>query len=213
MQLQSKSIANWFVLSGVLAGVFYSLHVVLGQLAYPGYDWMRQAVSDLTASGSDSRVIASAFSFLYGVFSCVSCVVLCILVSGKFNSVFRVGIYFYTAMNFVSFIGYTLFPLSGSGFQGQFQDVMHFYVVTLGVVILSIASLIMIGVGGFRNNGPRSVGAFSFIVLTTMFVGSIGMGIVPSELFGLFERFSVFGVVLFTAILGVFGFSVNITVK
>lgn len=211
MSLSEKSISNWFVLGGFLSGIFYLLHVIFGQLMYPGYDWMKQAVSDLTAVRSPSREIASAFSFLYGLFSCLSCTVLCVLISGKFNRPFRVGIYLYTAMNVMSFVGYTLFPLSDSGYQGQFQDIIHLYVVTVGVVLLSIASLVMIGIGGFRKYGYRPLGIISTIVLSSMFIGSIGMGLVPKELFGLFERFSVFGVVVFTSALGLFGFSLKHT--
>lgn len=201
-----RDMGNWFVLSGVAAGLFYFLHVLLGQLAYPGYDWLRQAVSDLTAADSPARGVASAFSFLYGLFSCVACTVLCLVLAGKTNLLFRLGVYLYAIMNFVSFAGYTLFPLSGSGFQGQFQDIMHLYVVTLGVVLCSIASLVLMGLGGFRPDGPRAVGALAFLALLAMCAGSIGMGAAPKELFGLFERFSVFSVVAFTTVLGIFGF-------
>jgi len=38
------------------------------------------------------------------------------------------------------------------------------------------------------------------------FFGSIGMGIVSKEFFGLFERISVFSIVVFTFTLGIFGF-------
>jgi hypothetical protein len=209
MENDHRTTGNWFALTGLLAGVFYLLHVVLGQLTYPGYDWMRQAVSDLTAGDSPSREIASSFSFLYGFLSCVSCSVLCVIIAGKYNRTFRTGIYLYTAMNFFSFVGYTLFPLTSRGFQGTFQDIMHFYVVTLGVVLLSISSLATIGVSGFRAKGNKKIGLFSLVVLTFMFLGSIGIGMVPKEFFGLFERFSIFGVVIFTSVLGVFGFSVK----
>jgi hypothetical protein len=40
-----------------------------------------------------------------------------------------------------------------------------------------------------------------------MFFGSLGTGIAPKEYFGVFERFSVFSVVIYTAFLGLFGFT------
>jgi hypothetical protein len=39
-----------------------------------------------------------------------------------------------------------------------------------------------------------------------MFVGAVGSGNVPKEIFGIFERFSTYSAVVFTAILGIYGF-------
>ena len=61
-------------------------------------------------------------------------------------------------------------------------------------------------VGGFRKNGPKVVGIVAITALLCMFFGSIGMGIVSKEFFGLFERISVFSIVVFTFTLGIFGF-------
>lgn len=112
-------------------------------------------------------------------------------------------------MNWVSSIGYTLFPLSGKGFQGAFQDIMHLYVVTISVVLLSIVSLILIFIGGRRNKATKLIAILGLIALLSMFLGSIGTGISPKEYFGVFERFSVFSVVIYTALLGLFGYTYN----
>jgi hypothetical protein len=182
------------------------MHVYFGQSAYPGYSWLGQAVSDLTAIDSPAYLVASRFSSIYGLLSCVCCLMVCLLVRGRLNKPTRVGVYLYTAMNFVSTIGYTLFPLSGKGYRGEFQDFMHLYVVTMAVVLLSILSLLLILIGGFRQGGNRALGILGGLALASMFFGSIGMGAFGKEYFGLLERFSVFSVVVFTGILGVFGF-------
>lgn len=39
-----------------------------------------------------------------------------------------------------------------------------------------------------------------------MFVGAVGSGNVPKEIFGIFERFSTYSAVVFTGVLGAFGF-------
>lgn len=135
-------------LSGVVAAVFYFLHVYYGMRDYPGYSSLAQAVSDLTAVDAPSYVVASRLSALYSMFSVIGCTFVYLIVSSKTNKTFRIGIGLYTIMNWVSAVGYTLFPLSGREFQGTFQDVMHFYVVTPTVVLLSIVSLVLISVGG-----------------------------------------------------------------
>lgn len=194
-------------LSGVLAAVFYFLHVYYGIQNYPNYSSMSQAVSDLTATDAPSFVIASRFSALYSMFAVLGCTFLCLIVTDQINKTFRLGIYLYTIMNWVSSIGYTLFPLSGKGYQGTFQDIMHFYVVTIAVVLLSIVSLILIFIGGRRNKETKAIAILGLVALLLMFLGSIGTGVAPKEYFGVLERFSVFSVVIYTALLGLFGYT------
>ena len=193
-------------LSGVVAAVFYSLHVYLGIQNYPGYSSLSQAVSDLTAIDAPSYIIASRFSALYSMFSVLGCIFVYLIVSSHANKTFRLGVGLYAIMISVSAVGYALFPLSGQGFQGTFQDIMHFYVVTIAVVLLSIASLISISIGGWRNRETKAMAVLALVALVSMFVGSIGIGLAPKEYFGVLERFSVYSVVVYTALLGLFGF-------
>jgi len=205
--MYSTKLVRLLSLSGVVAAVFYFLHVYVGIQNYPNYNSLSQAVSDLTAIDAPSFVIASRFSSLYSLFAVLGCTFLCLLVSNQINKTFRLGIYLYTIMNWVSSVGYTLFPLSGKGFQGSFQDIMHLYVVTTTVVLLSIVSLILIFIGGRQNKETKVIAILGLIALLSMFLGSIGTGIAPKEYFGVFERFSVFSVVIYTALLGLFGYT------
>jgi len=136
----------------------------------------------------------------------VSATLVCIFVSGRLNKTTRVGIYLFALMNWVSAVGYTMFPLSTSGFAQTFQDIMHLYVVTSSVVVLSISSLGLLMVGGYRKKYYPSLAIWATVALTMMLVGAIGTGTAPQELFGIFERFSVFSAVGFNAILGVYLF-------
>jgi hypothetical protein len=76
--------------------------------------------------------------------------------------------------------------------------------VTAAVVLLSIVSLLLIIIAGFRKTGIRSLGVWACIALAMMFIGAIGQGIVPKEYFGIVERFSVFAAVGFNAVLGIY---------
>jgi hypothetical membrane protein len=204
---ERRSLENWLSLSGPLAAVFYFLHVFYGTRLYPGYEWARQAVSDLTAADAPSYMVASKYAAVYGTLACLCCTVACLLIRDAERKALRIGVYSYAAMNWVSYLGYTFFPLSSAGYAGTFQDVMHFYVVTISVVALSILSLSLIIVGGFRSRTDKYLPTAAALALASMFVGSIGMGAAPGRLFGLMERFSVFSVVLFTGVLGAYGFA------
>lgn len=202
-----RTLIHFLCLSGIVALVFYLLHDVIGGMLYPGYDRSSQAVSDLTAISAPSYVVASGLASIYGLFSGLSSALVCIVVQGKGSKTLRLGIYLFAIMNWVSAVGYSLFPLSASGYAGTFQDVMHVYVVTVAVVLLSVISLALIIIGGLRGGARhRSLAAWAIMALTGMVIGGAGTGIVPAAYFGIVERFSTYGAVAFTAVLGVYGF-------
>jgi hypothetical protein len=99
--------------------------------------------------------------------------------------------------------------LSGSGYAGTFQDIMHI-VVTVFVVLLSIASMILITVGCLRSKAHKQFGIFTVSVLAIMALGSIATDVVPVGYFGVAERLSVYSVVIYSAALSLFTFSHSI---
>ena len=203
-----KRLINWFGLTGIIALISYTAAVIISPKAYPGYNWMAQAVSDLSAENAPSRMLWDQIAALYGTCSVVCATCVSIFVSDRKIStkLFRVGIYLFTAMNWVSGVGYKMFPLADSGKEiASFQEVMHI-VVTAAVVLLSIVSLVCLIIAGFQKDGIRRIGIRAVIALVMMFIGSVGTGIVPPEYFGIVERFSVFAAVGFNAVLGWFLF-------
>ncbi len=201
-----RTLINWLGLLGVVSLISCTAAVIFAPLAYPGYKWMEQAVSDLSASNSPSKLLWDQLSSLYTVGGMVSIMMVCVFIQGKLNKTLRTGIYLFAAMNWVSSIGYAMFPLSESGNAGTFQDIMHIYVVTVPVVLLSIISLVTIMVGGYRDKQYRSIAVWATIALSLMFAGAIGTGVVPKEYFGIAERFSVFAATGFNAVLGIYLF-------
>ena len=204
--MKKRKLINWLCLTGIISLIFYILHDVLGSINYSGYNWTRHAVSDLTATDSPVYSISHSLSLVYGVFSCLCSLLVCILVKNEEKKTFRLGVYLFTTMNFISAIGYSLFPLSSKGYDGSFQSFMHVYVITILVVLLSIVSLILISVGSFKSK-KKLLGTFSLIALLLMFLGAVGSANVPKSIFGIFERFSTYSAVVFTAILGIYGFN------
>lgn len=200
--LQKRTLIHWLGLLGIASLVSYLLAVVFSPSAYPGYNWMAQAVSDLSALDAPSRQLWLKLSCFYGIGAVVSLTVCCIYIQNRLNKLLRAGIYLFTVMNWVSNLGYTMFPLSTSGYAGTFQDIMHAYVVTTTVVGLSIVSLVLIMIGGYKERKYRSLAIFATIALCAMFIGAIGTGTLPTAYFGVAERFSVFAAAGFTAVLG-----------
>lgn len=201
---KDKMIGLIAMVSSVLCVLFYLLHDVIGAMNYPGYDFMRQAVSDLTATDAPSFAVASGYSAVYGIFSCICCVMMFLLAMGQKKGI-RIGIVLFLAMSFVSAIGYSLFPLTSSGYDGSIQSMIHVYVLTVLVVLLSIASLISLAYFGFKD-GQKMLGIVSVVCLLCMMFGAIGSSALSPDIFGLVERFSTYSAVVFTGFLGVYGY-------
>ena len=98
-----------------------------------------------------------------------------------------------------------MFPLSSSGFDVTIQTIIHMYIITALVVILSIISLILIVIGALKEK-HKVLGVLAILSLVLMFIGAVGSGIVPRKYFGVIERFSTYSAVIFTGILGIYGF-------
>ena len=204
----NKKLINWLGLVGILSLVSYAAAVIFSPLAYPGYDWMSQAVSDLSADNAPSRLLWNELSAFYSVggLVCITCVVIYVSENKTATRLFRIGIYLFAIMNLISHVGYKAFPLANSGKEiASFQEIMHM-VVTAAVVPLSIVSLVLLIIAGFKEKQVKGVGIWAIVALAMMFIGAIGTGAVPPEYFGIVERFSVFAAVGFNAVLGCYLF-------
>ena len=197
-----KTLLQRLGLLGVVSFLSYTAAVVFAPLAYPEYNWMAQAVSDLSASNAPSLALWNQLSALYNVCEVVCVTVVCIGIQGRKTKLLRSGIYLFAVMEWISAVGYRMFPLSDSGYAGAFQDVMHMAVTAL-VVLLSIVSLVIIIVAGVKSKSCRSYGVCAAVALAMMLVGAVGMKIVPAAYFGVVERFSVFAATGFNAALGI----------
>ena len=197
-----KSLLQRLGLLGVVSFLSYTAAVVFAPLAYPGYNWMAQAVSDLSAANAPSLALWNQLSALYNVCEVVCVTVVCIGIQGRKTKLLRSGIYLFAVMEWISAVGYRMFPLSDSGYAGAFQDVMHMAVTAL-VVLLSIVSLVIVIVAGAKSKSCRSYGVCAAVALAMMLVGAMGLKIVPAAYFGVVERFSVFAATGFNAALGI----------
>lgn len=206
---KKKKLINWVGLLGILALLSYLAALIFSPLDFPGYNWMEQAASDLSADSAPSRHLWDQLSALYesGSVVCATCIAIYVSEKKISTKVFRIGIYLFTIMNWISKVGYQMFALSDSGKDiAGFQEVMHM-VVTVFVVLLSIVSLIMLIVSGVKYMEARGPGIWAAIALAMMFMGPIGMAAFPSEYFGIFERFSTVAAVGYNAVLGAYLFT------
>lgn len=196
-----KTLTQKLGLLGLVSLLSYTAAVVFSPLAYPGYDWMAQAVSDLSAANAPSLALWNRLSALYNVCEVLCVMIVCVGMQGRKTRLLRTGIALFAAMEWVSAVGYRMFPLSDSGYAGAFQDQMHMIITAL-VVGLSVVSLMVIMIAGIRDRGCRSYGVCAAVALGMMLGGAVGMNLVPAAHFGVVERLSVFAATGFNAALG-----------
>lgn len=197
-----KSLLQKLGLLGVVSLLSYTSAVVFSPSAYPGYNWMSQAVSDLSAANAPSLALWNRLSSFYNICEVLCATLVCIGIQGRKSKLLRVGVYTFAVMEWISAVGFRMFPLSDSGYAGTFQDKMHLIITGL-VVVLSIASLAVVIIAGARDKSSRSYGVCAGIALGMMLVGALGMKLVPTEYFGIVERFSAFAATGFNAALGI----------
>ena len=202
ISVKKKNFLNYCGLLEIVALLSYTVAVVFSPLDYPGYNWMAQAVSDLSAANAPSLRLWNQLSSLYNISILICAMMVCAGIQGKGSRLLRSGIYLFTAMEWISAAGFSMFPLSDSGYAGTFQDKMHI-LSTILVVLLSIVSLVILIIAGVKRKEYRSFGVFAGIALGMMLVGALGMNIVPEEYFGVVERLSVFAAVGYNAVLGI----------
>lgn len=203
----NRQMRTLVLICGVLSVITYLLHDIIGAANYPGYVWTKQAVSDLTATDAPSFAVASGIVTVHKILTCVCYAYLCLLIRNE-RRVLRIGIILFAIMHGISAVGYALFPLTGSGYDGTAQSFIHVYVLTALVVSLSVISLILIAIGSFKGK-HRLLGTLALVALAAMFVGAVGSQNAPKEYFGVLERFSTYSATVYTGVLAVYGYTKN----
>lgn len=72
-----RDFINYCGLLGIVAFLSYTAAVVFSPLAYPGYNWMAQAVSDLSAANAPSLRLWNQLSSLYNMSTLVCAMMVC----------------------------------------------------------------------------------------------------------------------------------------
>ena len=98
------------------------------------------AVSDLCAEGAPSEELASQLNALFGPCALVSVMAVCVGITGCKVRSLKMGIYCFTAMEWVCNVGYEMFSWVSGAASTEPQNVMHF-IVTILIVALSLAFL------------------------------------------------------------------------
>ena len=192
--MEKRSIWQWLGLTGAVSAVVYAAHVVLGGLLWEGYSHITQTISELTADGAPSAELLRVFTTVYGILALVfaGCLVFALRGLGAKRAAV-VGAVLLLVMEFASLVGYGLFPLRG-GTEMDPENMGHL-IVTGIVVLCTISSVLIMGIGLVKTPGFKALGVFTLICAAIIIVsGGITPVAIANELpiGGLIERINIF---------------------
>lgn len=183
---------------GMLGVVFYFVHIICGELLWKAYNPITTDISSLTADGAPNAGLLRIFTLLYAICTVLFAAGMVVQAFKKHRTLLRTGFLVFFVMELASGVGYNLFPLTANETQLNFQNSMHI-IVTAVVVVTTILSAFLIGLGYLRQEKAKRIGTFVLImaILITVFgsLNSLGMA---WHVLGLTERLCIYSLQIMT---------------
>jgi hypothetical membrane protein len=185
-------VSDFLMLSGMLAVVFYILHVVLGGAKWKGYSHLHQPISDLTATCAPNRTLMLTLTTMYGLLALLFAVSFTILKNGEHNPLVLWGGISFILLHIVSVL-YPLFPQDLPGTKATLKGRMHVYITAI-IVPFTILTPFLMGFGFISELQWHTFGIYSIItgILILIFGGTTAVFFVKKlPYFGLVERLNI----------------------
>lgn len=182
--------------TGLLAVAFYLAHVVAGRIVWRDYNPFSQPISDLTAETAISRATATKFLYGYDLFNLLFCATLLLFFARVvlINKTFYTGLIIKAGAEFLSTVGYKLFPLADTEWASGWQNMIH-YGITAVIVLSYISLSLLLTIGLARTGRYRKMTIF-LMVFSFVFIVSGLLTVLAAQRWvawvGLFERVNLY---------------------
>jgi hypothetical protein len=186
------SLSEVLMLSGMLAIVFYSMHVLIGGMKWKGYSHLKQPISDLTATGAPNRDLMLMLTKIYGFLALLFAVSFTVLESKEHHSLVFWGGVSFIILHLISIL-YPVFPQDLPGVKATLKGRMHILITAL-IVPFTILTPFLIGFGFISEPQWYTFGLYSIItgILILVFGGTTAIFYAKKlPYFGLVERLNI----------------------
>lgn len=186
------SLSDVLMLSGMMAIVFYVLHVVIGGIKWKGYSHLQQPISDLTATGAPNRELMLTLTTIYGLLALLFAVSFAIFKSQEHSHLVLFGGFAFIVLHLVSIL-YLLFPQDLPGAKATLKGRLHIFITTL-IVPFTILTPFLMGFGFISEPQWHKFGMYSIItgILILVFGGTTAIFYAKRlPYFGLIERLNI----------------------
>ena len=181
----------------------YLLGDLVGGFITPGYNYIRNAVSELVQSGAEHRRLLSVFFFLHAIM--ISLFAVGILLQHSFSQSWQVfvGGLLLLAVGVSHALSSSIFPMDPVGAESTFPGKMH--LILVGVTVVSIIILMpLLGIGFSQLYGWNNFATYTFISLVIIAISGLASPIVIAKdikVMGLTERITGYIFYIWLAVL------------
>ena len=198
MKLQKKIISS-LLFCGIISTILYIVSDIVCAIVYPGYNYINQTISELSAIGSPTTSLWKTLTFMFspliiafGVGVFLSAKKIQLRIAGIFLILFGISGY-----------AWLFFPMNMRGSIGSASDTGHLILSAVTVTLL-----ILILVFGSTAMGKKFK-IYSIFTIIIMLVFGFLVAVMapkvaldePTPLMGIFERISVFSSMIWMSIL------------
>ncbi len=187
-----KKLEKYTTPLGMIGVIAYLIHTILGQILWNSYNPITTDISSLTAVGAPNRELLLIFTYIYGISMLLFLVGLIVKAFRKYHFSLKTGYIIMFIMQLVSFVGYSLFPITGDKTEMNLQNLMHI-IVTVIVVFTTIASSYFLSYGYLKqkNKLGKFILIMAIVITITGLTNPIGMGL-ELNILGLTERLVIY---------------------
>lgn len=187
-----KKLEKYTTPLGMIGVIAYLIHTILGQILWNSYNPITTDISSLTAVGAPNRELLLIFTYIYGISMLLFIIGLIVKAFRKYHFSLKTGYIIMFIMQLVSFVGYSLFPITGDKTEMNLQNLMHI-IVTVIVVFTTIASSYFLSYGYLKqkNKLGKFILIMAVVITITGLTNPIGMGL-ELNILGLTERLVIY---------------------
>lgn len=190
------------LICGILASLLYASTDIVAGLLYRGYSFTSQAVSELFAIGAPTSGLVVPLFTLSSVLMLAFALGVWLSAAGQ-NRALRIMALMIVGNAVNSLVLWNFFPMHMRGVERTFTDAMHVILAINPFILLTVG----LGVAAFRNWFRfYSIGTILILLVPAIvgfsFVPQVGAN-QPTPWFGLAERTSIYGNLLWHAVLAI----------
>ncbi len=201
-----KKIEKYTLPLGMVGVIAYLTHTGLGRILWSEYNPITTDISSLTAAGAPNRELLLVFTYIYGISMILFITGLLIKSFRKYHSSVKIGYIIMIIMQIVSFVGYSLFPLSGDKTVMNFQNILHI-IVTVIVVFTTIISGYFLAFGYIKQEKKPILGKFILVMAIIITIAGMTNPIcinMKLNILGLTERIVIYSLQLMLFIISAY---------
>lgn len=190
------------LMCGILSSVLWICADIIASMLYEGYSYTDQAISELSAIGSPTRLFLTITGVIYDVLLLAFGVGV-LKISNRKRTLRLTGILLIT--HTVLAMASTFFPMNLRGAAMTISDTMHIIFYS----IIPLVILLTIGFGAAANGKWFRLYSIGTILILILFGALAGMAAPqiaagrPTPWMGIYERINVYGYIVWVIVLAI----------